>query len=86
MRTYRIIYEAIEDVEAAMKGMLEPEYKEVILGRVEIRATFKVPGVGNIGGLMCKKENNEKFKVRLLRDGIVIYDGQVSSLKDLKMM
>lgn len=85
VRTYRIIYEAIEDVEAAMKGMLEPEYKEVILGRVEIRATFKVPGVGNIGGAYVQEGKiTRNSKVRLLRDGIVIYDGQVSSLKRFK--
>jgi len=85
VRTYRIIYEAIEDVEAAMKGMLEPEYKEVVLGRVEIRATFKVPGVGNIGGAYVQEGKiTRNSKVRLLRDGVVVYDGQVSSLKRFK--
>ncbi|QXM06104.1 translation initiation factor IF-2 [Crassaminicella indica] len=85
LRTYRIIYEAIADVEAAMKGMLEPEYKEVVLGRVEIRATFKVPGVGTIGGAyVLEGKVTRNAKVRLIRDGIVIFEGAISSLKRFK--
>ena len=85
LRTYRIIYEAISDVEAAMKGMLDPEYKEVVLGKVSIRATFKVPGAGTIGGAYVQEGKvTRNAKVRLVRDGIVIYDGTISSLKRFK--
>ncbi len=85
LRTYRIIYEAITDIEAAMKGMLEPEYKEIVLGRAEIRATFKVPGVGTIGGTYVQNGKvTRNSKARLVRDGIIIFDGQISSLKRFK--
>ncbi|TCO79900.1 translation initiation factor IF-2 [Marinisporobacter balticus] len=85
LRTYRIIYEAIADVEAAMKGMLDPEYKEVVLGKVEIRATFKVPGAGIIGGAYVKEGKvTRNSKVRLVRDGIVVFEGEISSLKRFK--
>ncbi|QZY56795.1 translation initiation factor IF-2 [Crassaminicella profunda] len=85
LRTYRIIYEAIADVEAAMKGMLDPEYKEVVLGKVEIRATFKVPGVGTIGGAYVQEGKvTRNAQVRLVRDGIVIFEGAISSLKRFK--
>lgn len=85
VRTYRIIYEAIADVEAAMKGMLDPEYKEVVLGKVEIRATFKVPGAGTIGGAYVQEGKVlRNAKVRLVRDGIVIFEGAISSLKRFK--
>lgn len=85
LRTYRIIYEAIEDIEAAMKGMLEPEYKEVVLGKTEIRATFKVPGVGTIGGAyVLDGKITRNAKIRLIRDGIVIHEGEISSLKRFK--
>lgn len=84
LRTYRIIYEAISDVEAAMKGLLDPEYKEVVLGKLSIRATFKVPG-GVIGGAYVQEGKiTRSAKVRLVRDGIVIYDGTISSLKRFK--
>jgi len=84
LRTYRIIYEAISDVEAAMKGLLDPEYKEVVLGKLSIRATFKVPG-GVIGGAYVQEGKiTRNAKVRLVRDGIVIYDGTISSLKRFK--
>ena len=85
IHTYRIIYEAIADIEAAMKGMLDPEYKEVVLGRVEVRAVFKVPGVGSVAGayvLDGKVQRNAQ--VRLLRDGIVIHEGKVASLRRFK--
>ncbi len=85
LKTYRIIYEAIEDVEAAMKGMLEPEYKEVVLGKVEVRATFKVPNVGTIAGAyVLEGKVTRNSSVRLVRDGIVILDGKISSLKRFK--
>ncbi|MCT4564104.1 MAG: translation initiation factor IF-2 [Maledivibacter sp.] len=85
LKTYRIIYEAIEDVEAAMKGMLEPEYKEVLLGKIEVRATFKVPNVGVIAGAyVLEGKVTRNSNVRLVRDGIVILDGKISSLKRFK--
>ena len=85
IRTYRVIYDIIDDVENAMKGMLDPEFKEVILGTVEIRDTFKVPGVGIVGGGYVtdgKIVRNEQ--IRLVRDGIVIHEGKISSLKRFK--
>lgn len=85
IRTYRVIYDIIDDVENAMKGMLDPEFKEVILGTVEIRNTFKVPGVGIVGGAYVtdgKVVRNEQ--VRLVRDGIVIHEGKIASLKRFK--
>lgn len=85
LRTYRIIYEAIADVEAAMKGMLDPVYKEVVLGKTEIRATFKVPGIGTIGGAyVLDGKITRNAKIRLIRDGIVIHEGEISSLKRFK--
>lgn len=85
IRTYRVIYDIIDDVENAMKGMLDPEFKEVVLGTVEIRDTFKVPGVGIVGGGYVtdgKIVRNEQ--VRLVRDGIVIHEGKIASLKRFK--
>ncbi len=85
IRTYNVIYNIIDDVENAMKGMLDPEFKEVVLGRVEIRTTFKVPGVGIVGGAYVtdgKVVRNEQ--IRLVRDGIVIHEGKISSLKRFK--
>ena len=85
IRTYNVIYNIIDDVENAMKGMLDPEFKEVVLGRVEIRTTFKVPGVGIVGGAYVtdgQVVRNES--IRLVRDGIVIHEGKISSLKRFK--
>lgn len=85
IRTYRVIYNAIEDIEAAVKGMLDPEYKEVVLGRAEIRATFKVPNIGTIAGVyVTQGKITRKSKVRLLRNEIVIHEGDISSLKRFK--
>lgn len=85
IRTYRVIYDIINDVEAAMKGMLDPEYKEVVLGTVEIRETFKVPGVGIIGGAyVTNGKVVRNAEVRLVRDGVVIHEGKISSLKRFK--
>ncbi len=82
IRLYRVIYDAINDVEAAMKGMLEPEYKEEVLGRAVIRDTFKVPGVGIVGGAyITDGKVLRNADIRLVRDGIVIHEGTVSSLK-----
>ncbi|WP_069649564.1 translation initiation factor IF-2 [Caloranaerobacter ferrireducens] len=85
VRTYRIIYNAIEDIEAAIKGMLEPEYKEVILGRAQVRATFKIPNVGVVAGIYVQQGKiTRNSKIRLLRDNIVIHEGTISSLKRFK--
>jgi translation initiation factor IF-2 len=85
IRTYRVIYDLIADVEAAMKGMLDPVFKEAVLGKAEVRETFKVPGAGIIAGsyiLEGKVVRNEQ--IRLVRDGIIIHEGKISSLKRMK--
>lgn len=85
IRTYRIIYECIEEMEQAMKGMLAPKYKEVVLGRAEIRQTFKVSGVGTVAG--CRVTDGKlvrNAKVRVLRDSAVIAESELSSLKRFK--
>ncbi|MEQ2129602.1 translation initiation factor IF-2 [Caldanaerobacter subterraneus KAk] len=85
IKLYRIIYDAIEDVKAAMKGMLEPKYKEVELGRAEVRAVFKIPGVGNVAGCyVLSGKITRNADVRVVRDGIVIYEGKIASLKRFK--
>lgn len=85
IRLYRVIYNAIEDIEAAMKGMLEPEFREVILGHAEVRETFRISGVGVVAG--CYVTDGKIIRngdVRLVRDGIVIYEGSIESLKRFK--
>lgn len=85
VRSYRIIYNALEDIEAAIEGMLDPEYKEVELGKAEVRATFKVPNIGAIGGCyVIEGKILRNAKVRLVRDGIVIHDGVIGSLRRFK--
>lgn len=85
VRTYRIIYKAIEDIENAIKGMLEPEYKEVVQGRAEVRATFKVPNAGVIAGVyILNGKVTRNSSARLLRDNIVIHEGEISSLRRFK--
>lgn len=85
IRTYSVIYEAIEDVEKAIKGMLDPEFSEEILGRAEVRDTFKVPSVGTIAGVMVTNGTiPRRAKIRLLRDNVVIFDGDISSMKRFK--
>lgn len=85
IRTYRVIYEAIEDVEKAIKGMLSPKYKEEVLGMAEIREVFKVSGVGNIAGIyVTSGKIPRNASVRLIRDNIVIHTGDISSLKRFK--
>ena len=85
IRTYRIIYEIIDDIEAAMKGMLDPVFKEVILGKAEVRNTFKVPGVGTVAGAyVTEGKITRNAQIRLLRDGIVVHEGVISSLKRFK--
>ena len=85
MRMYRVIYNAIEDIENAMKGMLDPEFKEVVIGHAEVRTTFKVPGAGIIAGAYVTDGKIQRNAgVRLLRDNIVIHEGTISSLKRFK--
>ncbi|WP_206457821.1 translation initiation factor IF-2 [Anaerovorax sp. IOR16] len=85
IRTYRIIYEVIDDIESAMKGMLDPVFKEVVLGKIEVRETFKVPGIGIIAGAyVLEGKVQRNAEVRLVRDGIVIHEGKISSLKRFK--
>jgi translation initiation factor IF-2 len=85
IKTYRIIYEAIDDITAAMKGMLDPEFTEVVTARLQVRQTFKVSSVGTIAG--CYVEDgkvNRNDSIRVIRNGIVIYEGKISSLKRFK--
>ena len=85
IRTYRVIYTAIEEIEAAMKGMLAPEFKEVVYGHAEVRNTFKVSGVGTIaGGYVQEGKILRNSQVRIVRDGIVIHEGVLASLKRFK--
>lgn len=85
IRTYNIIYNAIEDIKAAVKGMLDPIYKEVVQGRAEVRQTFKVPNIGIVAGVyVTNGKITRKSKIRVLRQDIVIHDGQISSLKRFK--
>ncbi|EIW01148.1 translation initiation factor IF-2 [Thermoanaerobacter siderophilus] len=85
IKLYRIIYEAIEDIKAAMKGLLEPKYKEVELGRAEVRAVFRVPGVGNVAGCyVLSGKILRNSDIRVVRDGIVVYEGKIASLKRFK--
>jgi translation initiation factor IF-2 len=85
LRLYRVIYDAIDDVKAAMNGMLEPIYKEVVLGHIEIRQIFKVSGVGTIGGAYVTDGRVPRnSSIRVVRSGIVIFDGKLSSLKRFK--
>ncbi|BDZ77430.1 translation initiation factor IF-2 [Claveliimonas bilis] len=85
IRLYRVIYNAIEDVEAAMKGMLDPVFEEKVLGHAEVRQTFKASGVGTIAGAYVLDGTFERdCQTRIMRDGIVIYDGKLASLKRFK--
>ena len=85
IKTYSVIYNAIEDVQAAMKGMLDPVFKEVVIGNAEVRQTFKISDVGTIAG--CYVTNGKVARnagVRVLRDNVVIHDGKLISLKRMK--
>jgi len=85
IRTYEIIYKLIEDVQAAMVGMLKPEIEEVVTGEAEVRAIFRVPRVGAVAGCMVRHGKITRgSKVRFLRDGVVIWRGTISSLKRFK--
>jgi len=85
IKTYRVIYDAIEDIKSAMIGMLEPDYKEVILGTAEIRQTYKISNVGTVAG--CYVQSGKIVRnsdIRLIRNGIVILEGKLASLKRFK--
>lgn len=84
VRTYRVIYNAIEDIKAAIDGMLEPEYKEVVQGRAEVREIFKIPGGVAAGIYVQNGKITRSSQVRILRDNIVIYEGELSSLRRFK--
>jgi len=85
IRVYNIIYQALEDLEKAMKGMLAPTYREVLLGTAEVRATFKAKSIGTIAGCyVTDGVIKRNAKARLVRNGVVIYDGEISSLKRFK--
>jgi translation initiation factor IF-2 len=85
VRLYRIIYQAIEDIEKAMKGLLAPQFKEVVLGHAEVRNTFKITGVGTIAGCYVQDGKMQRnASVRLLRDHVVVFEGKLSSLKRFK--
>ena len=85
MRFYRVIYDAIDEIESAMKGMLAPKYQEVVVGHAEVRMTYKVSAVGTIAGCMVKDGKvTRDAKVRVLRDNIVIHEGEVGSLQRFK--
>jgi len=85
LRLYRVIYEAIDDIKKAMSGLLEPEYQEVVIGRVEVRKTFKASKIGTIAGsYVVDGKVTRDAKVRVIRDGIVIHEGEIDTLKRFK--
>jgi translation initiation factor IF-2 len=85
IRTYRVIYEAVEDVRAALEGLLAPEKKEVVLGDAQVLQTFKISGVGTIAGCLVKSGVIRRgASIRVVRDGVEVYSGGISSLKRFK--
>ncbi|EHR34433.1 translation initiation factor IF-2 [Helcococcus kunzii ATCC 51366] len=85
IRTYRVIYEAIEDIEKAIKGMLAPQYEEQVTGIAEIREVFKVPNAGNVAGIyVTNGQIQRNGKARLIRNNIVVFEGEISSLRRFK--
>ena len=85
IRTYRVIYDAIEDVETAMKGMLAPKFREVVMGRIEVRHVYKISSVGAVAGAyVLSGKVTRQCKIRVVRDGIVIAEDKMSSLKRFK--
>jgi translation initiation factor IF-2 len=85
MRMYRVIYECIDEIEAAMKGMLAPRFKEALLGHCEVRQTFKASKVGTIAGCyVTDGKITRNASARIVRDGIVVFEGELSSLKRFK--
>lgn len=85
IKLYDVIYNAVDDVRAALEGMLLPEEKETILGAADVRATFRIKGVGTVAGCyMSEGVIDRKARVRVIRDGMVVYDGNLGSLKRFK--
>lgn len=85
IRTYNVIYHLTEEIEKAMTGMLDPEFKEVYLGRIEVKQVFKISNVGNIAGsIVVDGKVSRTSKIRVLRDGVIIFDGEVATLKRFK--
>ena len=85
MRFYRVIYDAIDEIEAAMKGMLAPKYEEVVIGHAEVRMTYKVSAIGTVAGCMVKDGKvTRDAQVRVLRDNIVVHEGEIGSLQRFK--
>jgi len=85
MRMYRVIYQVVEDIEAARKGLLKPKFEEVEIGQAEVRDIFKASKIGTIAGCFVKKgEVNRKAQIRVVRDGVVIYEGLIGSLRRFK--
>ena len=85
IRLYRVIYQAIEEIESAMKGMLDPEFKEVVLGYADVRQTFRVPNAGVIAGCYVRQGKiSRNASVRVVRDGIITHEGKIISLKRFK--
>jgi translation initiation factor IF-2 len=85
IRLYRVIYDAIEEVKAAMSGLLDPDFKENVLGKAEVRATFKVPKAGTIAGcFVIEGKIARNAEVRIIRDGVVVHEGKLESLKRFK--
>lgn len=85
VRTYRVIYECIEEITAAINGMLDPEFKEVVLGHAQVRKTIHVPGIGFVAGSYVQDGKiTRNSSIRVVRDGVVIYEDKISSLKRFK--
>jgi translation initiation factor IF-2 len=85
IRTYRVIYDAIEDVRAALEGLLAPEKKEVVLGEAQVLQTFKISGVGTIAGCMVRSGAIRRgVRIRVVREGVVVYENEIASLKRFK--
>ncbi|MEA4901500.1 translation initiation factor IF-2 [Desulfitobacterium sp.] len=85
IRLYRVIYDAIEDIKAAMSGMLDPDFKELVQGRAEVRQVFKVPKVGSVAGsYVTEGKITRTSKVRVIRDGVVVHEGNLESLRRFK--
>ncbi|MPN60605.1 Translation initiation factor IF-2 [bioreactor metagenome] len=85
IRTYRIIYDAIDEIGSAMKGMLAPKFREAVLGHAQIRQIFKASGIGTIAGCYVQDGKiTRNAKVRILRDGVIVHEGEIASLKRFK--
>lgn len=85
IRLYRVIYDALEEIEAAMKGMLDPEYEEKVIGQLEVRQLFKVSRIGTIAGsYVLEGKITRDASVRLIRDGVVVHEGEIKALKRFK--